>query len=330
MPFTTTRRTALKVLAGAALTTLHVRPFAQTKYPARPVQFVVPFPAGGATDIIGRVVAQALSTELGQPFVVENKAGAAGMLGVGSVARAPADGYTLVLGNISTHAISPALQPSIPYDAATQFEPLGMTGRIANVLVVRPSLGVRSVAELIDHARTNPDKLSYGSSGAGGTPHMSAELFKLRTETRMAHIPYKGGGPMLTDLLGGHVDLAFGNMPEFLPHIREGSLVPLGVTSAQRSSDLPEVPTIAEAGVQDYEVTSWFGLFAPAGLPGAIRDQLAGAIAQSQRSEAVTRTFAERGVLVDPLVGADFADYVAAQRRFWADFIKQSGIQADA
>lgn len=331
MPFQPNRRMALKTLAGAALAGLYPTAFAASGgYPDRAVQFVVPFPAGGATDIIGRILAQALSTELGQSFVVENKAGAAGVLGVSQVARAAPDGYTIVLGNISTHAISPVLLPSIPYDSLTQFDALGLTGRIANVLAVRPTLGVRTVQELVDYARKNPDRLSYGSSGSGGTPHMSAELFKLRTGVRMTHIPYKGGAPMLNDLLGGHVDLAFGNMPEFLPHVREGRLIALGVTSAQRWPDLPDVPTLMEQGIADYDVTSWFGLFAPAGLPVPVRDRLSASIAKVQGTPEVASAFAQRGIMVDPLIGDDFSRYVASQREFWRALIQQADIKPDA
>lgn len=331
MPFQPNRRMALKTLAGAALAGLYPAAFAASgTYPDRAVQFVVPFPAGGATDIIGRILAQALSTELGQSFVVENKAGAAGVLGVSQVAKAAPDGYTIVLGNISTHAISPVLLPSIPYDSLTQFDALGLTGRIANVLAVRPTLGVRTVEELVDYARKNPDRLSYGSSGSGGTPHMSAELFKLRTGVRMTHIPYKGGAPMLNDLLGGHVDLAFGNMPEFLPHVREGRLVALGVTSAQRWPDLPDVPTLMEQGIANYDVTSWFGLFAPAGLPVAVRDRLSASIAKALGTASVASAFAQRGIMADTLIGDDFSRYVASQREFWRTLIQQADIKPDA
>ncbi|MBW6396413.1 tripartite tricarboxylate transporter substrate binding protein [Roseomonas sp. HJA6] len=302
------------------------RGLAAGTFPDRPIRLVVPFPPGGTTDISGRVVSQLLGEQLKGTIVVENVSGAAGVLGSGQVARARPDGYTLVLGNISTHAIAAALQPNLPYKPLTDFEPIAHTGKLTNLLVVHPSLRVNSVQELIAYAKANPGKLSYGSSGSGGTPHLSAELFKLRTGTDMVHIPYRGSAPMLSDLLGGQIHLSFGNLPELLPHVADRRLIALGVTSSSRWPSVSDIPTIQEQGVPDFDISSWMGLFAPAGLPPEVRDRLVQAASDMQKSTAFGERLAQNGFMTECMVGDAFRQYVAAQNTFWSEFIRQANI----
>jgi tripartite-type tricarboxylate transporter receptor subunit TctC len=314
--------------AAPVATVLPALSQAQAGYPDRPVKVVVPFPPGGATDVDGRIFTAALGPALGGTLVIENLPGASGVTGTASVARSKPDGYTLMVGNISTHAIAAGLYEKLPYSPLKAFEPLAHTGKLVNVLVVHPSLNIKSVQELIAYAKKNPGKLSYGSAGIGGTPHLCGELFKLRTQTSMVHVPYKGGGPMLADLLGGHIDLAFANIPDLIPHIKEGKLVALGVTSKTRWPGF-ELPTIAEQGVADYDVTSWIGLFAPTGIPASVRSKLIGAAMDVQKSASLRNAMTQANIVLDPMGGDDFRSYVSSQLTFWSSFLKQTGIRAD-
>lgn len=320
----------------AAIRALGLLPLAWTlpgkaadKYPAGPVRMIVPFPPGGTTDANGRIIAQALAQALGGNMVVENIAGAAGTIGTAQAKRAKPDGYTLLFGNISTQAISAGLYPDLPYDPLKDFAPIAHTGKLVNLLVVHPSLGVKSVPELIAYAKANPGKLSYGSSGIGGTPHLSAELFKQRTGTDMVHIPYKGGGPMLADLLGNQVQLSFANLPDLLPHVRAGKLIALGVTSRERWPSVPDIPSIQEQGVPDFDMTSWMGLFAPARVPAPIREQLVQATLDVQKKPEVIHRLSELGFVEEPMGGEAFSAYVAQQVKFWSTFVKTAGIKAE-
>lgn len=325
------RRKLICGLAGAPILGAAGLARAQASgYPARPIDLVVPFPPGGATDVNGRVIATAMGAQLGKPMVIENLSGASGVIGTTRVARAKPDGYTLVIGNISTHAIAPGFVPKLPYSPLRDFEPIAHTGKLVNLLVVHPSLPAHSVKELIAYAKANPGALSYGSAGAGGTPHLSAELFRLRTGTSMQHIPYRGGGPMLTDLLAGHVQLAFGNVPELMPHVQAGRLRALGVTSAQRWPGLEDVPTIQEQGVPDYEVLSWIGMFAPAGIPAPVKERLVQEALAAQRRPEVISALARNNFVLDPKGGEDFRKYVASQIAFWTAFLQQTGIKGEA
>jgi tripartite-type tricarboxylate transporter receptor subunit TctC len=319
------RRTLLKSMA--ALSAMPLATHAQAAWPERPVKLVVPFPPGGATDVDARLFAAALGPALGGTLVIENLPGAGGTNGTTQVARAKPDGYTLEVGNIATHAVATGLYDKLQY-AAKDFEPIAHTGKLVNVLVVHQSLGIKSVKDLIAYAKSKPGKLTYGSAGAGGTPHLSAELFKLRTQTDILHVPYKGGGPMLIDLMGGQIDLAFANIPDLSPHLKDPRLVPLAVTSRSRWPGV-DLPSIEEAGVPDYDVTSWIGLFAPAGIPAAVKQKLVAASAEALKSASLKSSLNQANTVIEPLVGEDFKKYVQSQSAFWSDFLKKTGIRLD-
>jgi tripartite-type tricarboxylate transporter receptor subunit TctC len=249
--------------------------YAQSQaYPSKPIRIVVPFPPGGGTDVGTRVIAQKLQESLGQPVVVENKGGAAGILGSEYTAKAAPDGYTLMMGNIGTHAINVSLYKSLSYDPVKDFAPISQVAGLPMLLLVHPSVKATTVAELVAFAKANPGKLNYSSSGAGGMPHVSGALFANMTGIQMVHVPYKGGGPAVADLIAGHVSLSFATALESLPQVKGGKLRALAVSSAKRSVAAPELPTIAEAGVPGYESGSWLALYAPAGTPKDIVTKL--------------------------------------------------------
>ena len=243
-------------------------------YPSKPIRYIVPFAPGGTTDILGRMVAAGLSSSLGQPVVVENKPGQAGSIGSTELARAAPDGYTVGGGTISSHAINVTLYPSLPYDPLKDFAPITMLATLPNMLIVHPSLNVNSVKELIALLKSNPNKYSFGSAGNGTSQHISGELFKIMTGTQMQHIPYKGSGPMIPDLLAGTIQLSFENITTAYPPVKAGRLKALAVTSAKRSFVAPDVPTMAEAGLAGYDISSWQAMYAPAGTPREIVSRL--------------------------------------------------------
>src|SRR5262245_35269443 len=242
---------------------------AQT-YPSRPIKVIVPFPPGGTTDIVARLVGERLGPNLGQPVVIENRAGAGGSVGAAEIARAAPDGYTLGLATVSTHGVNPAINPKLPYDALRDFTPISNLASVPNVVSAHPSLGISDVRQLVERAKANPGKITYASAGNGSLSHMLGELFKVSTGTDLLHVPYKGVGPALNDTLGGQVNLLFDNLPSSLPYIQSGKLRALAVSSPARLDSLPGVPTFAEAGVPQLNDPSWFGLIAPAKLPEAV------------------------------------------------------------
>jgi tripartite-type tricarboxylate transporter receptor subunit TctC len=260
------RRVAVALLAAGALGLVPLA-HAQSGYPGKPVRLVVPFPAGGTTDILARAVAQKLSEAWGQSVVVDNRPGAGGNIGSELVARAAPDGYTLLMGTVGTHAINASLYSKMPYDHVKDFAPVILVAGVPNVLVVNPSVPVNSVPELIAYLKANPGKVNFASSGSGTSIHLSGELFKVMTGVQMTHVPYKGSAPALTDLVGGQVQLMFDNLPSSLAFIKAGKLRALAVTSAARAAALPDVPTIAESGVPGFEASSWVGVLAPTGTP---------------------------------------------------------------
>ncbi|WP_119293181.1 tripartite tricarboxylate transporter substrate binding protein [Azohydromonas sediminis] len=309
---------------------------AQTPWPTRPVRIVVPFPAAGTTDILARALAPELQRVFGQPFVVDNKPGAGGNTGSAEVARAPADGHTLLMGTVGTHAINASLYAKMPYDPVKDFAPVTLVASVPNVLVVNPAsaqkYGVASVADLVRVARANPGRLNMASSGNGTSIHLSGELFKAMTGTFMVHFPYRGSGPALMDLLAGNMDLMFDNLPSSMPHIKAGKLLALAVTSAQRSPALPDVPTVAEAGgdaLKDYEASSWFGLFAPAGTPGDVIARVQQETAKALALPAVNERLVAQGAVPVGHTPAAFAAFVDAETKKWARVVKASGAKVD-
>jgi tripartite-type tricarboxylate transporter receptor subunit TctC len=326
------RRHALSSLAA-----LTAAPWARADtWPSKPVRIVVPFAAAGTTDIIARALAPELQRAFNQPFVVDNKPGAGGNTGSAEVSKSAPDGYTLLMGTVGTHAINPALYPKMPYDHVKDFAPITLCAGVPNVLVLNPASAqkhdIHSVADLIRAAKANPGRLNVASSGNGTSIHLSAELFKSMTGTYMVHLPYRGSGPALIDLLGGSVDLMFDNLPSSLPHIKAGKLKALAVTSAVRSSVLPELPTMAEAGgaaLKGFEASSWFGLLAPAGTPADIISRVQQEVAKSLASPAVKDRLVSQGAIPSGNSPADFARHIDAETKKWAQVVKVSGAKID-
>jgi tripartite-type tricarboxylate transporter receptor subunit TctC len=305
-------------------------------WPTKAVRIVVPFAAGGTTDILARALAPELQRVFGQPFVVDNKGGAGGNLGAAEVAKAAADGYTLLMGTVGTHAINAALYPKLPYDHVKDFAPITLVAGVPNVLVLNPAnaqkYGISSVPDLARAARANPGKLNMASSGNGTSIHLAGELFKTMTGTFMVHFPYRGSGPALLDLIGGNMDLMFDNLPSAMPHIKSGKLKALAVTSATRSAALPDLPTVAEAGgpvLRDFEASSWFGLLAPAGTPADILGRLQQEINKALQLPAVKERLLGLGANPSGLSGAEFARYIDAETAKWAKVVKASGAKID-
>ncbi|CAB5679680.1 Argininosuccinate lyase [Delftia tsuruhatensis] len=314
---------ALALALGAALAP--VQAGAQA-YPSRPVRIVVPYPAGGTTDIIARLAAAQLTERLRQPFVVENRAGASGAIGSAAVAQAAPDGYTLVMGTASSHGINPALQKNLPYDAVRDFSPVTLVASTPNIIVVHPGVPVKTLAELLALARARPGQVNFGSTSAGGSPHMSAELLKMMAGVDMVHVPYKGASPMLTDLMGGQIQVGFDNLPSTIAFVRSGKLRALAVTTAQRWPGAPEIPTVAESGVPGYEVSGWFGLLAPAGTPRAVLDALQSAIAQAVQAPEVAGQL--RGLGAEPVASRPeaFARQIRTDVDKWRGVAKATGV----
>ncbi|MBS0508010.1 MAG: tripartite tricarboxylate transporter substrate binding protein [Proteobacteria bacterium] len=323
-----TRRTLLAGLALAAAGALPLGAAAQA-YPAKPVTIVVPFAPGGTTDILARIVGQGLQTELGQPFIVDNRAGAGGNIGASLAAKAPADGYTLFMGTVGTHAINQALYKKMPFDPVKDFAPISRVATVPNLLVANPKEPYKTVKELIAYAKQHPGKVTFGSPGSGASPHVSGELFKSMTGTDLLHVPYKGSAPAMTDLLGGQINIMFDNMPSAIQHVRSGKLRPIAVTTAKRSPELPDVPTIAEAGVPGYEAMSWFGLFAPAGTPKPVLDRLHAALVKVLNQADVKKKIAEQGGDVVAETPEQFAAFIKAETAKWGKVVKDSGATVD-
>lgn len=311
-------------LAASALAIALAGP-AQAAWPERPITLIIPASPGGTTDIAARLIADKLAARLGQQVIVENRAGAAGIIGAQALARAKPDGYTLLMGNIGPNAINYALYRTLPYQAA-DFAPVTRVISVPNVLVVNAASPVRNVADLLADARREPGKISFGSSGSGQSPHLSAELFKQRAGIQGTHVPYKGAGPAVAALLGQQFTFMIDNLPSSMPYIQSGKLRALAVTSDQRLAELPDVPTMAEAGVKDMVVTAWFGLVAPAGTPRPIIDTLYAATRDVVRSPDISARFRAMGGQAGGDTPAEFAAFIDQERARWQQIVAAAGI----
>jgi tripartite-type tricarboxylate transporter receptor subunit TctC len=301
---------------------------AHAEFPEKTIRIVVPYPPGGFNDTLGRIVAQKLGEAWGQSTVVENRPGGGTLIGTESVAKAPPDGHTLLVVAFP-FAVNPSLYAKLPYDTVKDFAPLLLAGQTPNLLVVNPEVPIHSVKELIAAAKARPGSLSYGSTGSGSSNHLSMELFRTMTGVELVHVPYKGSAPMVTDLLGGHVQVAFDNTPNVLPQVKAGKLRALAITSATRSAMVPDVPTVSEAGVPGYEVGVWFGIVAPAGTPPAVLGKLNAELNRMLAMPDVKQKFADQGV--EPVGGPPerFAEHLKAQIEKWTKVVKESGAKVE-
>jgi tripartite-type tricarboxylate transporter receptor subunit TctC len=316
-----------RVLVLAWLLALAASAVAQD-YPTRPIKFVVPYPPGGGTDVVARILVEPLAAELGQPIVIDNRGGAAGNLGTDIVAKSPADGYT-ILFTLSSHTINPKLYEKLPFDVERDFAPISLAAQIPQILVANPSVPITSVKELIAYAKANPGKLNYASVGIGSPAHIAGELFKLKTGIDMVHVPYKGGGPAVTDTIGGQVQLAFVSLPAALQHVKSGRLRAIAVTSAKRSASAPDVPTIAESGVPDYAVESWYGALAPAKTSPATVARLNAAFLKVLDNPQVKERLFAQGAEAAPSTPAEFDRVIKDELAKWELVIKTARIKPE-
>lgn len=329
-PFSMNRRALASALlaAGALAAAAAVR--AQTPaWPSKPVTIVVPFAPGGGTDIGTRIVAQRLAQLWGQPVLVDNRGGAGGNLGLDNVSRARADGYTLLTGNVGTQSINPTLYKKLSYNPDTAFTPVGQFAELPFLLAATTSLPANNVRELVALAKASPDKYTYASSGLGGSPHLSGETFKIATGTNFLHVPYKGGGAAMTDLIAGNVHMMFASVLEFSGHVKAGKLKALAISSKQRVAALPDVPTLEEAGVTGAESGSWLGLLAPAGTPPAVVEKISRDLQQVLAMPDVQQQLLAQGAVAKGGSPADFAALIAADRKRYARIITDNNLQAD-
>jgi tripartite-type tricarboxylate transporter receptor subunit TctC len=319
----------IAMLIGAAMLPMATLALAQAPtYPDKPIRIVSPFPVGGIADTFAREIGKRLTEAWGQPVVVDNRTGAGGNIGADIVAKSAPDGYTLVIGNIGTHAVNVSLFPSMPFDTIKDFTPIVHVLDAEGLLVVNPSIAATTVPELMALARSQPGKLSYGSGGVGTTSHLAGELFKSMTKVDIVHVPYKGNVPAITDLLGGQTSMAFATMPTVLPHVRAGKLRPLAVLGTARSPALPDVPTVAET-VPGFEVSNWIGLFGPAGTPPAIVARLNAEVQKIMRSPEIQKRLETEGAKFIPMSPEQFANFQKAELTKWAKSIKDANIKVD-
>ena len=319
-------------LLAAALCAIGA-PAAAQNWPNRPIRFVVPYPPAGPLDQVARALAEKLRDALGQPLAVENRPGAGGNIGADLVAKAAPDGYAIVMGAVATHAINPYLYAKMPYDANRDFTPITRVATVPNVLVMNPQtaerLGVHSLGDLIAYARRNPGKLNYGSGGNGSAGHLAGELLEVQAGIGMVHIPYGGAAPAQLGLLAGQTDLMFDNLASATPQIRAGKLKAFAVTTAQRSSFFPELPTVAESGLKGFDISTWFGVFAPAGTPTPIVDRLNAEFTRALSSPDIRERLARMGAEASPLSPEDFAAFVRAEQAKYERVVKASGARIE-
>jgi tripartite-type tricarboxylate transporter receptor subunit TctC len=301
--------------------------FAQSDYPNRPIRLIIPFPPGGSNDVVGRMIGDQLSKQLGKQVVIDNRAGAGGVIGTELASKEKPDGYTLLVISLA-HAVNPWLY-KLPYDPIKGFAPIGVMGSGPNVVVVHPDLPVKSVKELIDLAKQKPGDIQYASAGIGSFQHLGGELFKLEAGIDMLHVPFKGGGPAMIDVIGGHTKVMFSSLVQTTPHIKTGKLRAIGVGSKERSKVLPDVPSVAEAGVPSYEAVNWWGIVAPAGTPKPIIDRLHAALTASQDSAEVEKQFAAEGAIVVKKSPTEFGAFMEGEMKKWELVVKKGNIKAE-
>ena len=324
------KRILTLALAGLASVVLATSALAQAAYPARPVRIIVPFAAGGTTDIFARLIGEKLSQQLGQQFVVENRGGAGGNIGSDAVAKAEPDGYTLLMGTVGTHAINPSLYARMPFDPLTDFAPVAFAAGVPNLMVVNPkNVKATNVQEFIAEAKAASKKFTMASSGNGTSIHLSGEMFKGATGVDMAHVPYRGSGPAINDLVGGQVDVMFDNLPSCIEQVRAGNLRALAVTSSTRSAALPNAPTLAESGLPGFDATSWFALFAPKGTPVAITAKLNEETRKALDTPELKKRFADLGGEIRPMSPEELMAYVRAEHAKWSAAVKASGARLE-
>jgi tripartite-type tricarboxylate transporter receptor subunit TctC len=320
-------RLVLAAVAACLLATPHS--FAQQGWPSKPVRLVVPYAAGGTADLLGRALARKMSASLGQQVVIENRTGAGGSIGADLVAKSKPDGYTLLMGTIATHAINPNLYADLPYDAVRDFAPVMLVATMPNLLVVNPEVPAKSVKELIALAKQKPGSLAFASAGSGTTQHLSGEIFKKMAGVDMLHIPYKGNAPAVTDLVGGQVQVMFDNIPISLQQVRAGKLRALAVTGPARSPVLPDMPTIAEAALPGYSVTSWFALLAPAGTPDAIVKRLNADAVKALADPALRHQLLDQGIEPGGGAPAELATRIGSELQRWKKVVAETGARVE-
>lgn len=330
------QRRSLNMALMAGLCMPAVGALASPTWPTKPVRIVVPFAPGGTTDILARAIAPALSKAFGQPFIIDNRAGAGGNVGAELVARAAGDGYTLLMGTVGTHGINRALYPKLPYDPIKDFAPVTMVAAVPNVMEMNADkarqLGIDSVASFIAHAKAHPGQFNMASSGSGTSIHLAGELFKHMAGVQMTHVPYKGSGPALLDMVAGNADVMFDNLPSSMQQIKAGKLKALAVTSSQRSAALPDIPTVEEAGgptLKGFEASSWFGLLAPAGTDPVVVQRIQTEVARALGTAEVKEKMLAQGAIPSGNTPAEFSQHIAREHEKWAVVVKASGAKVD-
>ena len=317
--------------AGAIAVAALLAPFghASDQYPYKPVRIILPGPPGGGADLLARVLGQRLTTDLGQTFVIDNRPGAGGMLGMDLAAKAAPDGYTIVMGNSGPNAVIPNLVKNVPYDPIKDFSPISLVASAANLLVVPQSVPANSVSELVQLAKSKPGQMTYASGGNGQASHLAAELFKLMAGINVIHVPFKGSGPAVLDLVGGRVDMMFSNIPSAIPQINAGKIRALAVTSATRSKLVPKLPTMTESGVTEYESSQWYGLLAPAKVPKPIVNTLATKVSIAVKAEEINSVLFKKGF--DPIgsTQSEFSDHIRRELAKWKKVIEAGKISAE-
>lgn len=320
----------LRTIMGFAVSALVCSFSAQAaNYPSKPIRMIVPFAAGGTSDTIARLLSDKMSQQLNVPVVVENKAGAGGNIGSEIVARADADGYTMLMGTVATHGINASLYKSIPFDPVKDFKPITLIASTPSVLLVNPSVPASSVKQLIDYAKANPGKLNFGSSGNGSSHHLAGELFNSMAGTEMKHIPYRGTAAAQTDLIGGQIQVLFDTLPAAMPHVKGGKVKALAVSSPQRDPALPDLPSIAEAGVSGYEVGSWYGLLFPAGTSDEIVNRMSTVVTNIIKTPEVSDRLSALGATPVASTAPEFASHITKEQAKWAAVIQQAGARVD-